>query len=65
MPAIEKFSQPKPFEGNSYLARAQADAAEAHAEVALLQLNGRRSSITEDARAASNGDALAMEVEEL
>lgn len=47
IPAIQKFSQTRPHEGNSYLARMQADAASAHADALVSQVDTLHHSLSE------------------
>ena len=47
IPAIQKFSKTRPYEGNSYMARAQADAASSHADALVSQVDTLHQSISE------------------
>ena len=47
IPAIQKFSQERPFQGNSYLARTQADAASKHADALVSQVDTLHNSLNE------------------
>ena len=47
IPAIQKFSQARPYEGNSYLARTQANAASSHADALMSQVGTLQQSLSE------------------
>lgn len=47
IPAIQKFSQKRPYEGNSYLARTQADAASSHADALMSHVGTLQQSLSE------------------
>ena len=46
IPAIQKSSKSRPYEGNSYMARAQADAASCHADALVSQVDTLHQSIS-------------------
>lgn len=64
IPAIQKFSKTQPYEGNSYLARAQADAASSHADALVSQVDTLHQSISEVSFAMRSRGNLSSQAEQ-
>lgn len=47
VPAVQKFSQSRPYEANSYLTRVQADAACSHADALTAQVDSLHQSMSQ------------------
>lgn len=66
IPAIQKFSQSRPYEANSYLARLQAEAASSHADALVSEvdtMNESLSQVTFAMRGSQGGQRVQSNVE--